>query len=287
MKEDRSVESQGQRSWLERLGQVLSGEPRDREELREILADAQASGVLDAEALAMMEGVLEVAEMQVRDVMIPRAQMVVVERDWSPEQVTAEVLASGHSRFPVIGEGRDEVLGILIVKDLLRYYARGGGPFDITEFMRPARFIPESKRLDALLREFRSTRLHMAMVVDEYGGVAGLVTIEDLLEQIVGEIDDEHDASVETDDIRAVGEFEYVVKALTPLEDFNEYFASDFDEDEVDTVGGLVMKDLDHVPRRGEVVDIGRFRFRVLRADNRRVHLFGLTLMDAGTATAE
>ena len=277
MNEDRS--DQGHRSWLEKLSLALLGEPKDRDELMDLLRDAQQRDLLDADALAMMEGVMRVSERQVRDVMIPRAQLVAVEHDWSVERLLAEVIASGHSRFPVLGESRDDVIGILIVKDLLRYFTEGAATFNIHDILRPAKFIPESKRLNVLLKEFRSTRLHMAIVVDEYGGVAGLVTIEDVLEEIVGEIDDEHDIDESSAFIRQQREREFLVKALTPVEDFNKRFGTDFSDDRADTVGGLVMMELGHLPKRGEVVDLGQFRFRVLRADNRRLHLLELTLL--------
>ncbi len=279
MKDDRTASALAQRSWLERLGSALLGdEPKDLDALVLTLREAQARGLLDADALAMMEGVLQVSEMQVRDVMIPRAQMVVVGVDWPMDQILETALASGHSRFPVIGEDRDEVVGILLGKDLLRHFAEGGRS-RFADMLRPARFIPESKRLNTLLKEFRSNRMHLAIVADEYGGVAGLVTIEDVLEQIVGEIEDEHDID-EEGDIRRHGEREYIVKALTSVEDFNEHFGSSLDEERADTVGGLVMMALGRMPRRGEEVELGRFRFKVLRADNRRVHLLDLTVLD-------
>jgi len=196
----------------------------------------------------------------------------------------AEVLESGHSRFPVIGESRDDVVGILLVKDLLRHIVTGKDPFKLEELLRPAKFIPESKRLNALLKEFRSTRLHMAIVVDEYGGVAGLVTIEDVLEQIVGEIDDEHDIDAEGPAIRLQGNGKFIVKALTPVEEFNDYFKTDLSDEKADTIGGLVMMELGRLPKRGEVVELSSFRFQVLRADNRRLHLLELTLRDEQNA---
>ena len=271
MNDDQS-DSSGQRSWLEKLGLVLQGEPKNRDELIAVLRDAQQRNLLDADALAMMEGVMEVSEMRVRDIMLPRPQMVVVQQDWPMERLLSQVLESGHSRFPVIDDDRDDVIGILIVKDLLRYFAEGETDFKLRDILRPAKFIPESKRLNTLLKEFRSTRLHMAIVVDEYGGVAGLVTIEDVLEQIVGEIDDEHDDE-EEDFIRKHSENKFTVKALTSVEDFNEYFKTDFSEEKTDTIGGLVMMELGHLPQRGELVELGGFQFKVLRADNRRIHL--------------
>lgn len=271
--------SSGIRGWLDRIGMVLSGEPRDREELLELLRDAQKRNLFDSDAQAMLEGVLQVADMQVRDVMIPRSQMAVIERDATEAEVLPIIIESGHSRFPVIGESRDEVLGIVLAKDLLRFWAeKPAGGFNVREYLRPATFIPEAKRLNVLLKEFRSSRNHMAIVVDEYGGVAGLVTIEDVLEQIVGEIDDEHDIEEETEILKH-NETRYTVKALTAIEDFNEYFAADFSDEEFDTIGGLVMNAIGHLPRRGESVAIDRFRFRVSRADNRRIHLLEVTVL--------
>ncbi|MCP5419173.1 MAG: CBS domain-containing protein [Gammaproteobacteria bacterium] len=278
MKDDRSDSNGGHRSWLEKLSFALLGEPKDQDELLDMLRDAHERHLLDLDALHMMEGVMEVSEMQVRDVMLPRGQMVVVEQDWTLERVLDEVLESGHSRFPVIRENRDDIIGVLLVKDLLRFLAKGNGEFNVQELLRPAKFIPESKRLNALLKEFRSTRLHMAIVVDEYGGVAGLVTIEDVLEQIVGEIDDEHDIDEEAPFIRLQGDNKYLVKALTPVEDFNDYFKADLSDEKADTIGGLVMMELGRLPKRGEVAQLGPYRFQVLRADNRRLHLLELTL---------
>jgi magnesium and cobalt transporter len=284
MSEEQPSEPSHHRSWLERLSLALLGEPKTREELLELLREAQQRDLLDMDALAMIEGVMRVSEQQVRDVMIPRSQMVVVERDWSLERLLAEVIESGHSRFPVIGENRDDVIGILIVKDLLRYFAQGTSPFRLEDVLRPAKFIPESKRLNVLLREFRSTRLHMAIVIDEYGGVAGLVTIEDVLEEIVGEIDDEYDIDRPPDFIRPQGERQFLIQALTPVEEFNDYFGTRFSDDKADTIGGLVMMELGHLPKRGETVAIDNCRFRVLRADNRRVHLLELTLSEEQSA---
>ncbi len=270
------------RTWLDRISQALSSEPQNREELVRLLRDAEKRNLIDVEALAMIEGALQVGEMQVRDIMIPRAQMVVVQEDVPPEEFVAEVIESGHSRFPVIGDNRDEVRGILLAKDLLAYFAKDTSDtrdgFDMDDAMRPAVFIPESKRLNVLLKEFRQSRNHMAIVVDEYGGVAGLVTIEDVLEQIVGEIDDEHDTEV-GQDISRLGNGEFVVKARTPIEDFNEYFNTSFSDQEFDTIGGLVIKSLGHLPKRGESGEIGGMHFRVLRADKRRVHLLRVTAL--------
>jgi magnesium and cobalt transporter len=266
----------GARSWLERFARVWSGErgePRDRAALVRILRDAERRDVLGLDALAMIEGALAVGDMQVRDIMVPRAQMVVIEADEPPEKFVGAVVASGHSRFPVIGDNRDEVVGILFAKDLLTHFARnGGGRFGLEDAVRPAVYIPESKRLDVLLREFRASRNHMAIVVDEYGGVSGLVTIEDVLEQIVGEIDDEHDTGDERL-IKAHSNGEFTVKAHTPVEDFDEYFGSAFDDEESDTIGGVVVRAFARLPSRLEQTTLEGFRFTVVRADKRRVHL--------------
>jgi magnesium and cobalt transporter len=273
MNDDQPSREPVQRSWLERLSQVLLGEPRDREELVRLLRDAEQRQVLESDALAMIEGVLQVSSLRVRDVMVPRAQMVAVERDAALEQMLPVVVESAHSRFPVIGENRDEVVGILLAKDLLAYCAEGRRQaFNVRDILRPAVFIPESKRLNVLLRDFRAKRNHMAIVVDEYGGVAGLVTIEDVLEQIVGEIADEHDVDEDTYIVR-YEEGAYRVKALTPIEDFNDYFGSRFEDQEFDTVGGLVLHGFGHLPAVGESLVLGPFQFKVLHADSRRVHL--------------
>ena len=278
MNDDRSGHTSAQRSWLDKLSQALLGEPRDRQQLIEILRESQQRHLLDLDALAMIEGVLEVSEMQVRDIMIPRAQMVVVERDASLKEILPIVTQSAHSRFPVVGDSKDEVIGILMAKDLLTYFMNGRDQtFNVRDILRPVVFIPESKRLNVLLNEFRSSRNHMAIVVDEYGGAAGLVTIEDVLEQIVGEIIDEHDIDEGTY-IMKHSDVNYTLKALLPIEDFNEYFGADFSDEEFDTIGGLVMNAFGHLPKRGEVRDIGRYRFKILHADSRRIHLLQLTL---------
>lgn len=266
-----------QRTWLERLSQALLREPQDREQLVDLLRDAAQRDLLDAQALTMIEGVLQISEMQVRDIMIPRAQMIVVELDSDPKDFLPEVIESAHSRFPVIGENRDEIEGILLAKDLLKYNFQADAEFDMREILRPAVFVPEGKHLDRLLQEFRVNRNHMAIVVDEYGGVAGLVTIEDVLEQIVGEIEDEYDIDEETF-IKKHADSQYIVKALTPIEEFNEYFATHLDDNEFDTIGGLVMQTLGRLPKQGEIINLDKFRFKVLRADNRRIHLLRVTL---------
>ena len=259
-------------SLLERLSALLMREPEDREQLVKLLHSAFERNLLDGDALSMIEGALQVSEMQVRDIMVPRSQMVFVERDESPEKLVELVVESGHSRFPVIGEDRDQILGILLAKDLLRLQAAGDESFEIREYMRPVVFVPESKRLNVLLKEFRRSHNHIAMVVDEYGGVCGLVTIEDVIEQIVGEIDDEHD--VEDDQaIRREGPREFTVRALTPIADFNQYFGTAFSDEEYDTIGGLLMQEFGRLPRRGETIQVGEMEFRVLRADRRRIDL--------------
>ncbi|MGH8458511.1 MAG: HlyC/CorC family transporter, partial [Nevskiales bacterium] len=246
---------------------------------------------LDAEAYGMIQGVLQVSQIQVRDIMVPRSQMVVVERDASPADLLREVIQSGHSRYPVIGENRDEVVGILLAKDLLRLaldqeHLSPETRFDVREVIRPAVVVPESKRLNVLLKEFRANRNHIAIVLDEYGGVSGLVTIEDVLEQIVGEIDDEHDEEEGAFILRQDRE-RYLVRALTPIEEFNRYFGSQMSNEEFDTIGGLVAHRFGHLPRRGESTTVDRFQFNVQRADSRRVHLFQVAVLpDSGSTEA-
>ncbi len=264
------------RSLLDRISHALLGEPGTREELIEVLRHAQQRGLFDRDALDMMEGVLATAEMKVRDIMVPRGQMDVVDKNQPPESYLPMVIESGHSRYPVIDGDKDKVVGILLAKDLLRYFQldkKKRAQFKLTDMLRPAVFVPESKRLNVLLREFRASRNHMAIVVDEYGGVAGLVTIEDVLEQIVGEIKDEYDIEGEDTMIAEIAPGEFVVKALTPLEDFNARFKTAFAHGEVETIGGYVMAVLGHVPRRGEKFALDGLRVDVLRADSRRVHL--------------
>ena len=255
----------------ERLSALLLREPEDREQLIQLLHSAYAHNLLDSEALSMIEGVLQVSEMQVRDIMVPRAQMDVVDISETPDKFIPMVISTAHSRFPVIDKERDNVLGILLAKDLLHYYA-GEEEFDVREMLRPAVFVPESKRLNILLREFRASRNHMAIVVDEYGGVAGMVTIEDVLEQIVGDIEDEYDFDETEDNILPESSGQYRVKAQTEIADFNETFGTAFEDEDYDTVGGLVIARFGRVPKRGESTVIGGFRFQVMRADSRRVH---------------
>jgi magnesium and cobalt transporter len=267
------------------LSQTLLGKPKDREQLVSVLREAQHHGLFDADAQGMIEGVLQVAEMQARDIMIPRSQMVVVSRDDNPDELIPVAIQSGHSRFPVVGESRDEVVGVLLAKDLLRYSSKNEQEqFAVREILRPAVFVPESKRLNVLLKEFRASRNHLAIVVDEYGGVAGMVTIEDVLEQIVGEIEDEHDIDEETY-IRKFSDINYTVKALTPIEDFNEHFGTDFSDDEFDTIGGLVTDKIGRLPKRGETILLENMSFQVVNADNRRIHLLKVTLLLNPNAT--
>lgn len=273
MNEGRTNQTIAPRSWLERLSQALAGEPKDREHLVAFLRDARERGLLDSDALTMIEGVMQVAEMQVRDIMVPRAQMVVIERDMPFEAILPIVTSSAHSRFPVIGDSRDEIIGILLAKDLLAYCGEAhAGSFNVRNILRPAAINPESKRLNVLLKEFRSSRNHMSIVVDEYGGVAGLVTIEDVLEQIVGEIEDEHDIDEDTF-IKKHQDNIFIVKALTPIDEFNKYFNCHLSDEEFDTIGGLVTQRFERLPKRNEVVVIDQFRFKVVKADSRRIHL--------------
>jgi magnesium and cobalt transporter len=256
--------------WLRRLTHGL--EPQDRNALAAVLREAAERGVVDSDALTMLEGVLEVGDLQVRDIMVPRAQMVFVRRDQPAARILPVVVESGHSRFPVMDEDRDDIVGILLAKDLLRLTTtQARERFDIREYMRPAVFVPESKRLNVLLKEFRRNRNHMAIVVDEYGGVSGLCTIEDVIEQIVGEIDDEFD--VEDDqNIRRDAEAQFTVRGVTRIEEFNQYFGTQLPEGQgVDTIAGLLLRELGRLPRRGESARIDGFEFRVLRADRRRI----------------
>jgi len=266
-----------EKSWLERFFGNFSNEPQSRDELMDIIKEAAEKELLDSEALSIIEGALDVAEQQVREVLIPRTQMVVLNIDDSPEQLLPKLIESGHSRFPVIGETIDDIEGILLAKDLLPLILKGTEDFELRQIIRPAVIIPESKRLNVLLREFREDRYHMAIVIDEYGGIAGLVTIEDLLEEIVGEIEDETDEEAEEASIRQVSDNDFIVKALTPIDEFNEQFNSGFSEDDFDTIGGIVMQSFGHLPQRNEVTEVQDFTFKVLYADSRKIHLLRLT----------
>lgn len=283
--ENHSTQHAGSRTWLEKIGHAFSNEPRSRDELIEILQEAHDKQLIDANALGMIEGVLEIQELRVRDIMLPRSQMVVIDQNMPLKEILPIVIQTVHSRFPVIGENKDEVLGILLAKDLLTFalpehkehlHHTETTPrkhaFNIREILRPAVFVPESKRLDVLLQEFRVNRNHMAVVIDEYGGVTGLVTIEDVLEEIVGDIEDEYD----TDDdqvIKKHNENSYYVKALTPIEEFNDYFHTNLDDREVETIGGLVLRGFGYLPKRGESIVMEQYKFKIVRADNRRIHL--------------
>ncbi len=262
--------SRSRPSLFERLSLLLLGEPEDREQLLQLLRGAHDRNLMDADALSIIEGALQVSEMQVRDIMVPRAQMDVVSVDDPPEKLVDFVLETAHSRFPAVGESKDDVIGILLAKDLLRYFA--GKEFDLRDSLRPAVFIPESKRLNVLLREFRASRNHMAIVVDEYGGVAGVVTIEDVLEQIVGDIEDEYDFDEAAGNIVLDNAGRYRVKAATEIGDFNTAFGTSFSDENYDTVGGLVIHALGRLPKRNEAIVIDGLRLQVLRADSRRVH---------------
>src|SRR3954468_19474959 len=258
-------------SLLERLSAFIMREPEDREQLIEVLYSAHERNLLDADALSMIEGVLQVSELQARDIMVPRSQMDVIDINESPDKFIPFIIATAHSRFPVIDQNRDDVIGVLLAKDLLRYYA-GEEEFNVREMLRPAVFVPEAKRLNVLLREFRASRNHMAIVVDEYGGMAGLVTIEDVLEQIVGDIEDEYDFDEASDNILPEQGGRYRVKALTQIADLNAALGTHFSDEASDTAGGLVIAHLGRLPKRGETVVIEGTRFNVLRADSRRVY---------------
>ena len=262
--------------WLRKLSRSLAGEAQDRGEVIEYLREAAQRGVVEGDALVMLEGVLGVADIQVRDIMVPRAQMTVLNRDDESGLLLKTVVDSGHSRFPVMDEDREKIVGILLAKDLLRIAASDGADFDIKEFMRPPVFVPESKRLNVLLREMRRSRVHMAIVADEYGGIAGLVTIEDVIEQIVGDIDDEHDID-EEQNIRKDGERQYIVRGQTPIDEFNDYFGTELSDEEFDTVAGLVMKQLGRLPRRGETLQLADCEVKVMRFDRRRIDAMRLT----------
>lgn len=265
-------------SWIKRLS-TLFVEPKDQEQLIDLIRSASQRHILDAEALSIVEGALSVSQMQVRDIMIPRSQVVMVSRDASAEETLKLITETAHSRFPVIDDDRDDVIGILLAKDLLSAVVGAGKfEFDLREIMRPAVFIPESKRLNVLLREFRARRNHMAIVVDEYGGVAGMVTIENVLEQIVGEIEDEHDIDDDAPILKR-NDSMFTIKALTEVEDFNEHFDADWNDEDFGTVGGFVVNQFGHLPERNEQITIGRFQFTVVRADNRRVHLLEMLIL--------
>lgn len=269
-------------SWYESFSSLLlkTRMPKDRTALIDMLREAENRNLLDHEALAMMEGALQVSDMHVRDIMVPRVQMIVVNNNLEPEKLLSVVVEHGHSRFPVIDNGMDDILGILMAKDLLYYFAgQDKEKFNIKDIMRPAVFVPESKRLNVLLREFRSSRNHMAIVVDEYSRVSGLVTIEDVIEEIVGDIEDEHDVDKEAH-IKPYGRNRHTVNALTPIHEFNEYFNTSLSDEEYDTIGGLVLNAFGHVPKRGELLEFEGFIVKILRADKRRIYLMRMTRIE-------
>lgn len=261
------------KSWLTRLSHLISSRPKNQQELLEILSDAAKEQLLEASAFRMIEGVLKVYERQVRDIMTPRSQMVIIESESSLEEILPILISSAHSRFPVTGETKDEVIGVLLAKDLLRYMFNKDPSFNISSLLRPVTFIPESKRLNILLDEFRLKRNHLAIVVDEYGGISGMLTIEDVLEEIVGEIEDEYDTIETQTNITKLGDHIFHVKALTPIEEFNAFFQTDFSDDNFDTIGGLVTLHLGHLPKRDEIISISDFEFKVLHADKRKIRL--------------
>ncbi len=279
MNEDRSDSDSDERNWLEKIAQLFSSEPKSRRDLMDVLKVANQNDVIDKEALEILEGALQVADKQVRDILIPSSQMVVVNVDESADQFMPKIIESAHSRFPVIGETPDEVLGILLAKDLLPHILHKE-ELDLSKLIRTVTYIPESKRLNVLLREFRQTRNHMAIVLDEYGSVSGLVTIEDVLEEIVGEIEDEHDPTTENF-IRQIAERDYLIKALTPIEAFNREFRADFSEDDFDTIGGILMQKFGYLPKQNELATMNGFKFRVINADSRQIHLLRMTLAPA------
>lgn len=272
MSEHRPGKNSGKKSWLKKITQLFASEPRTRKDLEDVLSVAADNEVIDDDARGIIEGALQVSDMQTREIMIPRSQMAVIKSDCTLEEILPQIISTAHSRYPVIGESPDDVLGILLVKDLLPWILnKDGTDFRLEELLRPTRVVPESKRLNILLREFRENRNHMAIVIDEYGGIAGLVTIEDVLEEIVGEIEDETD--IEADRfIRKISDEDYFIMALTPIDDFNDYFETKFSDEEFDTIGGLVIQALGHMPTRNESTIIEQFEFKVINADQRKVH---------------
>jgi magnesium and cobalt transporter len=269
-----------ERSWLDKVLHAFSAEPKSRDELMEIIKDAADNHLLDQEALSIIEGAMDVSSLQAREIMVPRSHIVAIRVDDAPQEYLPQLIESGHSRFPVIGENLDDIKGILLAKDLLPLALKGTDNFNLETILRPATIVPESKRVNILLREFRENRYHMALVMDEYGGITGLLTIEDILEEIVGEIEDETDEEEETSDfIKRVSENDYIIKALTPIEDFNEFFNTNISDEDFDTIGGILMQEFGHLPKRNEVVQIDNMQFRVLYADNRQIHLLRMTII--------
>ncbi|MEM8562821.1 MAG: transporter associated domain-containing protein [Pseudomonadota bacterium] len=272
MNDDRAGQDNTDKSWIDKLAELFSSEPRNRGDLQDVLAIAVDNDIIDADARNIMEGAMEVSDMQAREVMVPRTQMEVIKADRPLNKILEQITRSAHSRYPVVGDGLDEIEGILLAKDLLpQILNRDDSEFNLRQLLRQAVVVPESKRLNVLLREFRENRNHMAIVIDEYGGVAGLVTIEDVLEEIVGEIEDETDVAADQL-IRQITEDDFFIKALTPIEEFNEYFQTNFSDDEFDTIGGLVIQALGHMPTRNETAVIDKFEFQVINADQRKIH---------------
>ncbi|AUM12106.1 HlyC/CorC family transporter [Ketobacter alkanivorans] len=273
MNDDHSRNGSSGKSFIDKIANFLSGEPQNQSEVLEILTNAHHSGLVEAEALGIFQGALQVSDMQVREIMVPRPQCIIINATAKPEEYLPPIIESAHSRFPVYGESTDDIIGILLAKDLLDLAYKGKlEKTQLKDLIRPASLVPESKRLNVLLREFRQTRTHMAIVVNEYGKMSGLVTIEDVLEQIVGEIDDEHDFDDDYMIKQAEGN-EFMVKAVTPIDEFNEHFATKFNEDEYDTIGGIVLSHFGHLPKREENVIIGKYNFTVMNADNRAIRL--------------
>lgn len=280
MNEDQSTISseQDKKTWLERLSAAFSGEPKSRQDLYAILKEAHKNEIIDADALHMIKGALKVSQMQVRQVMIPRAQMQVIPQDADIEEILSIIVESGHSRFPVVGEDKDEIEGILLAKDLVKYFTNSEQDFNLSEFLREPVVVPESKRVNILLNEFRTSRNHMAIIIDEYGGVAGLVTIEDLLEEIVGEIDDETDEE-EDPLIQKIDDTHFKINALLPIDEFNEYFETNFANDEFETIGGMIVNSEGRVPEISDEIIFGKYKFDVTVSDNRRLKYLRLTLL--------
>ncbi len=272
------------KGWLDRVFNIFTGEPQNQKQLLDLLKNLQSHQLLGADEVTMIEGVLQVDDMQVRDIMIPRGQMIVLDHEDSLPEIIEKITDSGHSRFPVIDDDKDDIVGILLAKDLLQLSLDQSQEFEINEYIRSASFIPESKRLNVLLKEFRLNRSHMAMIVDEYGGVSGLITIEDVLEQIVGKIDDEYDGDEEID-IQQHSLNRYSVRALTTLQEFNEYFDTEFENEDIETIGGFLLRQFGHLPQRGESTMLERLTFKVLNADSRQVHLY--QVIDNGSRSAE
>jgi magnesium and cobalt transporter len=264
------------------LSQLFHSEPKDKEELIEVIREAEENELIDLDTLDMIEGVMDIAEQRIRDIMIPRSQIVTIKDNYSLDECLDIISEHGHSRYPVISEDRDHIEGILLAKDLLIFIRQGVDNFDLKKILRPTVVVPESKRVDHMLKEFRMQRYHMAMAIDEFGGVSGLVTIEDILELIVGDIEDEYD-EVEDRDIRRLSPSVYTVRALTPVEDFNEIFATDFSDDEMDTIGGLVMQHFGRLPLRGESITIDGYQFKITIADRRRIIQLHVTIPDGAT----